>query len=74
MSPITRYGAKIAYNIIYTPAVRYVLPQSFFQEEALDKVQVKSMKQIKQKCGYAVTTPDTVIYAPNLMQVHDLYH
>ena len=64
ISPITRYGAKLAYNTIYTPAVRYALPQSFFDETVLDKAQVKSMKQIKQKCGYALTTPDTVIYAP----------
>ena len=37
MSTITRYGVKLAYNTIYTPAVQYALPQNFFEEDSLDK-------------------------------------
>ena len=62
MSPITRYGSKLAYNTTYTPSVKYALPQSFFQDTTLDKAQVRSMVVIKQKCGYAQSTPDAIIY------------
>ena len=50
MSPISRYGAYLAYHTIYIPSVKYPLPQSFFTQTELEQAQQKTMGQIIAKC------------------------
>lgn len=63
-SPITRQGASLAYFGKYIPGLRYVLPQCWFPLRTLHQAQRKSMAKIIAKCGYAITTPHALIYAP----------
>lgn len=64
-SPLTRQGARLAYNGIYVSSLRYVLPQCWFSPIDLASGEKKSMPMIISKCGLAKTTPHALLYAPN---------
>jgi hypothetical protein len=63
-SPVSRYGALLAYHTVYVPSVKYPLPQSFFTKPRLEKAQASTMGPILAKCGFGRTTPKALIYAP----------
>ena len=63
MSPISRYGAHLAYHTIYIPSVKYPLPQSFIPKADLDKAQRTTMGQIIAKCGFNRNTPRPLLFA-----------
>lgn len=64
ISPLTRPGALLAYHTVYLPSVKYVLPQSFYDEKALDKAQASSISMIISKCGLNRHTARTMLFAP----------
>jgi hypothetical protein len=64
ISPVSRYGATLAYHTIFLASVGYVLPQSFFSKSALSKEQSKVMGSIIAKCGYNRHTASAILYAP----------
>jgi hypothetical protein len=63
ISPLTRYGATLAYCGIFVPSVKYPLPQSFFAKTVLEAAQRKVMGIIIAKCGYNRKTAGAILYA-----------
>lgn len=63
-SPLTRFGAMIAYQSVYLPAIQYTLPQSFFTKQSLYKAERKSAHKILAKCGFNRNTAIAIRYAP----------
>jgi hypothetical protein len=63
-SPISRYGATLAYFSIFLSAVKYPLPQSFFYKKILDQTESKVMGTIIAQCGYNRNTAYAILYAP----------
>ena len=63
-SPATPSQAFLFYTAIYSPAIQYVLPQSFFHPAQLHQAQSKSLPLIIAKCGFLRTTAYDIIFAP----------
>lgn len=63
-SLVTRQGARLAYNTIFIPTIRYTLPQSFHTRTTLDAAQAAPHSMIIAKCGYNRKTASALIYAP----------
>ncbi len=63
-SPITRYGATLAYHSVFLPTIKYPLPQSFFACKALKKIESKVMGPIFAECGYNRHMASALLYAP----------
>jgi hypothetical protein len=63
-SPISRYGATLAYFSIFLSAVKYPLPQFFFDKKTLDRTESKVMGSIIARCGYNRHTAYAILYAP----------
>ena len=63
-SPISRYGAMLAYHTIFIPSIKYTLPQSFYTKSKLDQAQAPSIRRLIAKCGYNRNTARALIYAP----------
>jgi hypothetical protein len=61
-SPISRYGATLAYFRIFLSAVKYPLPQSFFDKKTLDQTESKVMGTIIARCGYNRHTAHVILY------------
>lgn len=64
MSHMTRSGAKLAYQTVYIPTVKYTLPQSFYPRALLDKVQARSLSILIAKCGFNRNTARAIMFAP----------
>jgi hypothetical protein len=62
-SPATATQALSYYHTIYLPSI-YVLPQTFFDDAALDNAKKKSMPSIFAKCGYNRNTHRALLYGP----------
>jgi hypothetical protein len=63
-SPLSRFGATLAYLGIYIPGLKYVLPQCFFPEHQLYRAERKTIQPILAKCGYNRNTALELRYAP----------
>jgi hypothetical protein len=63
-SPISQDGATLAYFSIFLSAVKYPLPQSFFDKKTLDRTKSKVMGTIITRCGYNRHTTYAILYAP----------
>jgi hypothetical protein len=62
-SPANSTQAQSYYHTIYLPSI-YVLPQSFFKPDTLDKAEKKSMPAIFAKCGYNRNIHRSLLYGP----------
>jgi hypothetical protein len=60
-SPATQ--ALSYYHTIYVPSI-YILPQTFFDADTLDKAEKKSMPSIFARCGYNRNTQRQLLYGP----------
>jgi hypothetical protein len=63
-SSLSRYGARLAYQVIYIATLRYVLPQCHFNHDALRKAEKKSMPALHAKSGFSRKTATQLLYAP----------
>jgi hypothetical protein len=52
------------YNAIYLKSLGYVLPNCFFQESVLQKLQSLALRSFLAKCGYNRNTQRTIVFAP----------
>jgi hypothetical protein len=62
-SPATATQALSYYHTLYLPSI-HVLPQTFFDDAALDNAEKKSMPSIFAKCGYNRNTHRALLYGP----------
>ena len=64
ISQLSRFGSTLAYHGTYIPSMKYVLPQCFFEEKALDKAERQSLPPLIAKCGYNRKIAIGLRYAP----------
>ena len=63
-SPLSRFGAMIAYFGKYIPALNYILPQCFFNATQLFKAERTTIQPIIAKSGFNRNISTDIRYAP----------
>jgi len=63
-SALSRHDSLIFYRHIYIPSVSHPLSSTFFTEKQMDAIQRCSNWSLSQSCGYAKTTPFSIIHGP----------
>ena len=63
-SPCNRTDSWFFYTAIYLPSIGYVLPNCFFTEKELLKVQKAALRAFLAKCGFNRNTHRAIVFAP----------
>jgi hypothetical protein len=63
-SSCNRTNAWFFYSAIYLKSIGYVLPNCFYDEQELLKVQKSALRAFLAKCGYNRNTQRTIVFAP----------
>jgi hypothetical protein len=63
-SPCNRTDSWFFYTAIYLKSIGYVLPNCFFEERALHKVQKAALRSFLAKCGFNRNTHRSIVFAP----------
>ena len=63
-SPCNRTDSWFYYSSIYLPSTGYVLPNCFFEERELTKVQKPALRAFLAKCGFNRNTKRDIVFAP----------
>jgi hypothetical protein len=63
-SPLDRTDSWFFYTAIYLTSMGYVLPNCFFPETVLKKLQNSALRAFLAKCGYNRNTHRCIVFAP----------
>jgi hypothetical protein len=63
-SPCNRTDSWFFYSAIYLKSIGYVLPNCFFAERELTKVQSSALRAFLAKCGFNRNTARAIVFAP----------
>jgi hypothetical protein len=63
-SPCNRTDSWFFYTAIYLKSIGYVLPNCFYEERDLLKVQKSALRAFLAKCGFNRNTQRTIVFAP----------
>jgi hypothetical protein len=63
-SPCNRSNSWFFYSAIYLKSIGYVLPNCFYNERELLKVQKTALQAFLAKCGFNRNTQRTIVFAP----------
>ena len=63
-SPCNRMDSWFFYTAIYLKSIGYVLPNCFFLDKALKKVQQPALRAFLAKCGFNRNTHRAIVFAP----------
>jgi hypothetical protein len=63
-SPCNRTDSWFFYSAIYLKSIGYVLPNCFYEERELTKVQQSALRAFLAKCGFNRNTHRSIVFAP----------